>query len=248
LWQAYAAKPERGTRDALIAQYAPLVKYVIGRLRLTLPPALDESDVLGYGTIGLIEAVDRFDPERGVKFETYAIPRIRGAIIDAVRALDLVPRSARERGRDIERAYQALFTQRGAMPTEQEVADALGMTHEQLRDAMRDTSCTLLPLEGDGREDGVGLESTLSDERAVEPLAAAVQSDAVERLAQALDRLEERDRLIVSLYYYEELTMKEIGEVLDVTESRVSQLLTRIRFQLRALLQAQGMTSFDLPA
>lgn len=246
LWQRYSVMRDADTRASLIQQYAPLVKYVAGRLRIALPATLDFNDILGYGTIGLIEAVDRFDPYRGIKFETYAIPRIRGAVIDAIRTLDIVPRSVRERARAIEHAYHELFTLHGRMPSEQEVATHLDMPLEQLRRALQDATCTMLPLNGtDDREDAAA-EDFLADERAVEPLGATIQHDAVARLAGALDQISERDRLVVTLYYYEELTMKEISEVLGLTESRVSQLLTRARMQLKALLRDQGVGAFDL--
>jgi RNA polymerase sigma factor for flagellar operon FliA len=230
----------------LIAQYAPLVKYVAGRMRLALPASLDFDDILGYGTIGLIEAVDRFDPTRGIKFETYAIPRIRGSIIDAIRSLDIVPRGMRDRAKVVERAFQELFKQRGAMPSDEMVAAHLDMTVEQVRKAVQDASCTMLPLSGGNRDEASSFEETLADESAVEPAEAAAQVDSVQRLAWALDQLPQRDRMIITLYYYEELTMKEVSEVLGVTESRISQLLTRARFQLKALLHDQGMPSFDL--
>lgn len=246
LWAQYAVEPDASLREALIEQYAPLVKYVVDRLRLALSGALDRDDLLGYGTIGLIEAVDRFDPARGIKFETYAIPRVRGAIIDAVRSLDLVPRSARQRARAIEEAYRDLFARDGRMPDEATVADHLGLTTAQFQQALQDAACAVLPLDRPDRDGNVTIEEVLPDPQAPSPLEAAARAEMVASLAEALGQLSERDRLIVSLYYYEELTLKEIGAVLDITESRVSQLLTRARLQLRALLHERGMVALDL--
>ncbi|ACZ38007.1 FliA/WhiG family RNA polymerase sigma factor [Sphaerobacter thermophilus] len=246
LWRRYAIERDGSTREALIRQYAPLVKYVVDRLRVALTATLDRDDLLGYGTIGLIEAIDRFDPERGVKFETFAIQRIRGAIIDAVRTLDLVPRTARQRARAIEQAYREIFAATGRMPPEEEVAAHLGMTIDAFRQALQDAACAILPLQQSDRDGEGTLEDTLPDAQATEPLDAAVRSDLVHRLAAALERLPERDRLIVTLYYYEELTLREISEVLGITESRVSQLLSRARLQLRALLHEGGMSADDV--
>jgi RNA polymerase sigma factor for flagellar operon FliA len=245
LWRQYATVRDRATRDQLIEQYAPLVKYVAGRLRIALPATLDFGDILGFGTIGLIEAVDRFDPYRGIKFETYAIPRIRGAIIDAIRSLDIVPRSVRDKARAIERGYHELFHRDGRMPTEDAVAAHLDIPLDQLRKSMQDATCTMLPLSGQ-RDDDAAFEDFLADDSAIEPADAATRGDAVTRLAHALEEIGERDRLVISLYYYEELTMKEISEVLGLTESRISQLLTRARLQLKVLMQEHGLGSFDL--
>lgn len=231
----------------MICQYAPLVKYVVDRLRLSLPPSVDRDDLLGYGAIGLIEAVDRFDPNRGVKFETYAILRIRGSILDALRKLDILPRGARERARTIERAYQTLLQLHGTVPADDAVAEHLGMSLSQYRRALQDASCTVLSLHAGGERDESTVEDMLVDEKASEPLEAVLEIDMLECLTRALDELPERDRLIVTLYYYEELTMKEVSAVLGVTESRVSQLLTRSRLQLQALLNRQGVHEFEFP-
>jgi RNA polymerase sigma factor for flagellar operon FliA len=246
-WQYYAVTLDRETRDRLICQYAPLVKYVVGRMRLALPPSLDYDDILGYGTVGLIEAVDRFDPNRGIKFETYAIPRIRGAIIDAIRALDIIPRRMRERARAVEQVVRDLFIQNGSMPSDELVASQLGVSVDHLQRLIQETTCTMLPLQRADRDDTSSYEEVLADESALESFAEVLHADAVTLLTWALDKLSERDRLVITLYYYEELTMKEVSEVLGVTESRVSQLLARARLHLRALLQAQGMSLQDLP-
>jgi len=233
-------------RTQLVERYAPLVKYVVDRLRLSLPPSIDRDDLIGYGTIGLLEALDRFDDSRGVKFESYAVMRIRGAILDALRTLDIVPRSARSRARKIEQATRELFAEHGRMPTEDELAEHLGMTTAQLQQAVSDAACSFLPLQSAHDPDDLTLEEQLADPSAVEPAEVAADQDIKARIAAALATLNERDRLIVSLYYYEELTMREISQVLQISESRVSQILNRVRLQLRALLRERGVGEADV--
>ncbi|MCS7051436.1 MAG: FliA/WhiG family RNA polymerase sigma factor, partial [Thermomicrobium sp.] len=227
-------------------RYAPLVKYVVDRLRLSLPPSVERDDLIGYGTIGLLEALDRFDDSRGVKFETYAVTRIRGAILDALRTLDIVPRSARSRARQIEQATRDLFAEYGRMPSEQELADHLGMSVSELHHAVSEASCIFLPLQTAEEPDELTLEEQLADPSALEPAEVAADEDIRGRIAAALATLSPRDRLIVSLYYYEELTMREISQVLGISESRVSQILNRVRLQLRALLRERGVGEQDV--
>ncbi len=233
-------------RTRLVERYAPLVKYVVDRLRLSLPPSVDRDDLIGYGTIGLLEALDRFDDSRGVKFESYAVTRIRGAILDALRTLDIVPRSARSRARQIEQATRELFAAFGRMPHEDELAEHLGMTTSELQQAINDAACIFLPLQTAHDPDDLTLEEQLADPTALEPADVAADQDIKARIAAALATLSERDRLIVSLYYHEELTMREISQVLGISESRVSQILNRIRLQLRALLRERGVREDDV--
>lgn len=233
-------------RERLVERYAPLVKYVVDRLRLSLPPSVERDDLIGYGTIGLLEALDRFDDSRGVKFETYAVTRIRGAILDALRTLDIVPRSARSRARQIEQATRDLFAEYGRMPSEQELADHLGMSVSELHHAVSEASCIFLPLQTAEEPDELTLEEQLADPSALEPAEVAADEDIRGRIAAALATLSPRDRLIVSLYYYEELTMREISQVLGISESRVSQILNRVRLQLRALLRERGVGEQDV--
>lgn len=233
-------------RAQLVERYAPLVKYVVDRMRLSLPPSIERDDLIGYGTIGLLEALERFDDSRGVKFESYAVMRIRGAILDALRTLDIVPRSARSRARQIEQAMRELFAEHGRMPSEQELADHLGMTVGELQQAVSDAACIFLPLQTTDDPDELSLEEQLADPSALEPADVAAEEDIKGRIATALATLSPRDRLIVSLYYYEELTMREISQVLRISESRVSQILNRVRLQLRALLRERGVQEYDL--
>jgi len=247
LWERYLAAPNPRMREQLIVQYAPLVKFVVDRLRLMLPPSLDRDDLIGYGTIGLIEAIDRFDPSRGVKFESYAVSRIRGAILDALRTLDIVPRGARQRARQIEQASREFFAAHGRMPREAELAQQMGISLSELQQSLQDVACLFLPLNhADEENSGLALEDQLAAPASPEPVELAAQADLRDRLAEALGQLSERDRLILSLYYYEELTMREISEVLGVSESRISQILTRVRLQLRALLRDRGVMAEDV--
>jgi len=240
LWEEYHLRPAPELRDQIVIQYAPLVRYVIGRLALRLPTGMDHEDLLGYGTIGLIEAVDRFDPTRGVKFETYAIQRIRGSIIDELRRLDPVTRGIRQKAMQIERAMSALSMEMGRLPDDAEVAERLDMDLAEYHRVLRESNIYLVPLEGGPRgDDEVLLIDTIVDESSPDPVEVSIDRDMVRLLADAIEDLPERDQLILKLYHYEQLTLKEIGQVLEVTESRVSQLHSRAVLQLRAILNRQ---------
>ncbi len=242
LWREYRAKADPAIRDRLIVTYAPLVKYVAGRLGSGLPAHVDDEDLVSYGLLGLIGAIERYDPERDVKFETYAIARIRGAIIDELRALDWVPRSVRSRARDIERAIGELEAKLGRVPSDEEIAGKLGLTTEQLDESLSEISRSsiaaldeLWTISGSGG-DQVALIDTIEDTDAPDPQGALSQVELREAIADSIARLPEREKLVVTLYYYEELTLREIGEVLGVTESRVSQLHTKAILRLKARL------------
>ncbi len=247
LWSQYLATGEAALRDQLIERYAPLVKYVVGRMTIASASLLDTDDLLGFGTVGLLDAINRFDPSRGVKFETYALQRIRGSIIDAFRKLDIVPRSARRRAREIDGAQAQLQQALGRNPDDDELADHLGLSRDGLNRAMVDASCTILSLERplgslDG-DDSLTLSDTIEDETAAVPQAEIERQEEYAALVGALGSLAERDRLVISLYYYEELTLREISEVLGVTESRVCQLHVRALSRLRANLRGAGVSS-----
>jgi RNA polymerase sigma factor for flagellar operon FliA len=242
LWREYRANKNPAIRDRLIVTYAPLVKYVAGRLGSGLPAHVDDEDLVSYGLLGLIGAIERYDPDRDVKFETYAIARIRGAIIDELRALDWVPRSVRSRARDIERAIGELEAKLGRVPTDEEIAGKLGITTEELDESLSEISRSsiaaldeLWTIGGSGG-DQVSLIDTIEDTEAPDPQGALSQTELREAIADAIARLPEREKLVVTLYYYEELTLREIGEVLGVTESRVSQLHTKAILRLKARL------------
>jgi RNA polymerase sigma factor FliA len=239
LWLEFRRTKDKALRDRLILTYAPLVKYVAGRLGSGLPAHVDEGDLVSYGLLGLIGAIERYDPGRDIKFETYAIARIKGAIIDELRALDWVPRSVRSRAREIERAIAELESKLGVAPTDEQIAKKIGITVEELEDSLTDISRSsiaaldeLWSVSGDG--DQVSLLDTIEDTDAPSPAEALDQTDVRETLADAISRLPEREKLVITLYYYEELTLREIGEVLGVTESRVSQLHTKAILRLKA--------------
>jgi RNA polymerase sigma factor FliA len=242
LWRRFKSTGDKDVRDRLILTYAPLVKFVAGRLGSGLPAHVDEGDLVSYGLLGLIGAIERYEPDRDVKFETYAIARIKGSIIDELRAMDWVPRSVRSRARDIERAIGELESKLGRAPTDEEIAEKLGVTQEELDESLSEISRTsiaaldeLWTVSGSGG-DQVALIDTIEDTEGPEPQAALDKSELRDIIAEAIARLPEREKLVVTLYYYEELTLREIGEVLGVTESRVSQLHTKAILRLKARL------------
>jgi RNA polymerase sigma factor for flagellar operon FliA len=241
LWLEYRRTGDKALRDRLIVNYSPLVKYVAGRLGSSLPTHVDEADLVSYGLLGLMSAIDRYDPERDIKFETYAIARIRGSIIDELRTLDWVPRSVRSRAREIERAIRELESKLGRAPTDEEIAGKVGISTDELEESLVDISrssiAALDELWSTSSEgDQVSLLDTLEDPESVKPADALDETEIREALAEAISRLPEREKLVVTLYYYEELTLREIGEVLGVTESRVSQLHAKAILRLRSRL------------
>ena len=242
LWRLYKSSRDQAVRDRLILTYAPLVKYVAGRLGSGLPAHVDEGDLVSYGLLGLIGAIERYDPDRDVKFETYAIARIKGSIIDELRAMDWVPRSVRSRAREIERAIADLEAKLGRAPTDEEIAGKLGLSQDELDESLSEISRSsiaaldeLWTVQGSSG-DQIALIDTIEDTQGPEPQSALDASEVKEMIADAISRLPEREKLVITLYYYEELTLREIGEVLGVTESRVSQLHTKAILRLKARL------------
>jgi len=246
LWLEYRRTGNQAIRDRLILTYAPLVKYVAGRLGSGLPAHVDEGDLVSYGLLGLMGAIERYEPDRDVKFETYAIARIKGAIIDELRAMDWVPRSVRSRAREIERAIGELEAKQGTAPTDEQIAAKVGITVAELEDSLADIARSsiaaldeLWTVSGSGG-DQIALIDTIEDEDAPDPQSTLSQTEMKEAIADAIARLPEREKLVVTLYYYEELTLREIGEVLGVTESRVSQLHTKAILRLKARLSGSA--------
>lgn len=241
LWRQFTETRLQSIRDRLLLHYAPLVKYVAGRVGTGLPTHIDTGDLVQSGIFGLADAIEKFDPERGWKFETYAMQRIRGAILDDLRSQDWVPRAVRSRAREIERALERLGARLHRTPSDFELAAELDMTVDELRDVygqLRFTSVVALEeLVGAGKD---AVADTLQDEEAIDPVSVLVDRDNRRQLAEAIEQLAERDRIVVSLYYFESLTLAEIGKVLGVTESRVSQLHTRAVLRLRAKLTEQA--------
>jgi RNA polymerase sigma factor for flagellar operon FliA len=211
-----------------------------------LPAHVEEADLISYGLIGLIAAIGRFDLSREIKFETYAIPRIRGAIIDELRSLDWVPRSVRARARDIERANTKLEHKLQRAPTDEEIAKDLGIGTDELEESLIQISnSTIAALDelwtvSDASGDQVSLLDTIHDPDAPDPERIVDATELKDRVADAIARLPEREKLVIALYYYENLTLREIGEVLGVTESRISQLHTKAVLRLRGHLGADG--------
>jgi RNA polymerase sigma factor for flagellar operon FliA len=242
LWREFKDTADQALRERLILHYSPLVKYVAGRVGVGLPPNIEQADLVSYGIFGLIDAIEKFDLSRAIKFETYAISRIKGAIIDELRAIDWIPRSVRYKAREVERAYAALEGKLSRTPTEPEVAEELGITIDELHTIFSQVSFVnvvaldeLLNVGGE-RGDKLSLVDTLEDTRAEDPVAAFENEETKYLLARAINMLPEREKIVVTLYYYEGLTLAEIGQVLGVTESRICQMHTKAVLQLRAKL------------
>lgn len=243
IWCAYKGTGDSDSREHLILHYSPLVKYVAGRLSASLPQSVDTADLISYGLFGLIDAIEKYDPERGIKFETYAIARIKGAIIDELRSLDWVPRSVRSKARQLENAYITLEHRLHRTPTDSEVAAEMGVSAEEYHDLLSRLSYTsIVSFEelwiGGDRDEKSDVLSVIPDHSADDPVALFETEEAKEILATAIEKLPERERVVIALYYYEGLTLKEIGRVLGVTESRVSQLHTKAVLRMRARLGA----------
>jgi RNA polymerase sigma factor for flagellar operon FliA len=243
LWREYKADGSPEIRERLILHYSPLVKFVAGRVAAGLPQSIEQSDLVSYGIFGLIDAIDKFDPSRGFKFETYAISRIKGAIIDELRSIDWVPRSVRAKARAVERAYSKLENELRRSPEDKEVAAELGMTEAELDAVLSQVSFTglvaldeLLSAGGSDRSGTSTVMDTIAD-RAHDPVEAFEVDEMKHLLADAINRMPDRERLVLTLYYYEGLTLAEIGGVLGVTESRVCQIHTKAILQLRGRLQ-----------
>ena len=233
LWRRYKKNADPSARERLVVAYSPMVKFVAGRLGAGLPSHVEDSDLISYGLMGLIGAIERFEPERGIKFETFAMTRIRGSIIDELRSLDWVPRSVRSRAREIEEAQQKLENELQRAPSEEELQESL----------LEIANSSVYALDelwaiSDSSGDSVSLLDTISDPSATDPQEALDSTEVKDRLAESISSLPEREQLVVALYYYEGLTLREIGEVLGVTESRVSQLHTKAVMRLKSHLQA----------
>jgi RNA polymerase sigma factor for flagellar operon FliA len=239
LWREFKATGDGSLRERLILHYAPLVKYVAGRVSVGLPSTIEQADLTSYGIFGLIDAIEKFDPERAIKFETYAISRIRGAIIDELRAIDWIPRSVRFKAREVERALAKLEGELRRPPSDAELAAELNVSLDDLQDILNKINLvSVVALDellsvGSDKDDKLTLVDTLEDTRAADPVTSFENEEMRHILAQAVNHLPERERLVVTLYYYEGLTLAEIGNVLGVTESRVCQMHTKAVLQLR---------------
>jgi RNA polymerase sigma factor for flagellar operon FliA len=228
VWAEFRATGEAGLRNRLVLQYAPLVKYVAGRLRTRMPDSVDPDDLVSDGVLGLMDAIERFEPARGLSFQTFAVPRIRGAIIDGMRSMDFVPRSVRDKLRIIQRAQVILEERLGRVAEDEEVAREVGIPVQQLRDLVRQANSNHANLD----------DFDLADELSSAADHHVEQGDVNASLMRVVDQLGERDQVIIALYYFEGLTLAEIGQVLGVTESRVSQVHRRATTILREKLLA----------
>jgi RNA polymerase sigma factor for flagellar operon FliA len=243
LWSRLKESGDQSVRDQLILHYSPLVKYVAGRVAVGLPQNVEQSDLVSYGIFGLIDAIEKFDPSRGYKFETYAIARIKGSILDELRSIDWVPRSVRAKAREIERAISKLESELHRSPTDEELAGELGIGETQLQQTLSRISFVgLVALDemlsvGGERGESITLGDTIAD-GTDGPVALYEVEEMRHILAQAINRMPEREKIVLTLYYYEGLTLNEIGQVLGVTESRVCQIHTKAILQMRSRLLA----------
>ncbi len=242
LWQRYKGEGDQRARERLVLAYAPLVQYIAGGMASRMPGHVDEGDLVSSGLYGLISAIERFDPGRGVKFPTFARTRIRGAIADDLRSLDWVPRSVRSTARELRNAGAELEGRLHRAPTDAELAAALDVSVDELHASLVDISSSAVLAFDDVRAassagERKSLLDTTQDANAADPVGALATGELRDQLADAVARLPERERLVVGLYYYENLTLAEIGEVLGVTEPRASQLRTRAILRLQSALE-----------
>lgn len=236
VWKAYQKTGAKSLRDYFLERYLPLVRYNAERIHTRLPDEVDIEDLMSAGIFGLMDAIDAFDLDRAVKFETYCAPRIRGAILDELRAMDWVPRLVRHRSAKVESIRQKIEMATGVKPTQDEIANRLGVDDEEFKKIQRDSSAVgIISLSRNWRPSDSGREvreiDVIRDDRQTNPLTETQRRDLKSLLTKGLSRAE---RLIVVLYYYEEMTMKEIGATLDLSESRVSQMHSSIVARLKA--------------
>lgn len=235
--QSYS-KADSVDRDKLILDHVPLLRHIAGRMALDLPASFEREDLIGYGMLGLIMAADSFEAGRGLKFSTYAYPKIRGAILDELRRQDFLPRGRREKVREVDRAVARISQEKGTPPSTEELAVELGVSTDEIDEV-------LLSAKTAGRttlddESGEKLLGLLTDPRCESPLGSAEWNESKERLAQAIHSLSEQDKLVITLYYAKDLMLREIAEILGVTESRVSQIHTRALYRLNRELGGEA--------
>lgn len=239
LWHQYKESRDQRIKDSLIMKYASFVKYVAGRIAVNLPSNVEFDDLVSYGILGLIDAIDKYDPERKVKFKTYAKTRIRGAIFDELRVLDWTPRSIRQKARKLEKAYAKLEGKLGRDATDEEIAEFLKIDISELHKLFDETKKSLLLSLDEifyDDEEGSSRFDFVENQKSDNPQTKIEEAEAKRILADAIAKLSERERMVITLYYYEDLTSKEIGKILGVSDSRVSQLHTKAILRLRGRL------------
>ena len=241
LWEMYHKNKDPEIRDMFVRQYAPLVKYVAGKVAIGMPHNVDFDDLVGFGVFGLIDAIEKFDPNKHVKFKTYAVTRIRGAIFDELRSIDWVPRSVRQKSREIEDTVHRLEASLGRSASDKEIADELGMSEDDFQKTMMKVSGTSILSLNDvwytGEDnDKVSIVDSIESPQSLNPDTIVEKEEIKRVIVQAINELPEKEKKVLVLYYYEDLTLKEIGKVLEVTESRISQLHTKAIMRLRSKL------------
>jgi len=244
LWEKYLNdKTDKASRDALIVQYIYLIRYVVGRVKVTLPATISIEDIAGYGVEGLINAIERYSPQKNTRFETYALIRIRGAILDRIRAQDFLPRSVRQKIKILKEAQEYLKQELGRMPTTQEIANHVDMDTEKVHQLLsEDVTITSLYDKKGSAEDSVEIIDTIQDTNKLNPQEVAEEKNVKQELERALQRLPERERMIMVLYYQENMTLKEIGETISMSESRVCQLHAQGIMKLKNILSENRST------
>ena len=241
LWTLYKKNQDPKIRDAFVKQYAPLVKYVAGKVAMGMPHNVEFDDLVGFGVFGLIDAIGKFDPDKHVKFKTYAVTRIRGAIFDELRSIDWVPRSVRQKAREIEDTVQHLEASLGRSASDHEIAAEMGMNIDDYHKAMVKVSGTSIMSLNDvwytgDENDKVSIVDSIESPHSLNPDIIVEKDEIKKVIVEAINELPEKEKKVLVLYYYEDLTLKEIGKVLEVTESRISQLHTKAIMRLRAKL------------
>lgn len=251
LWKKYKRTKHRALREEIVKRYLYLVKYVAGRVAIGLPPNVEFNDLVSYGILGLFDAITKYDVSQGNKFETYAVSRIRGSIMDELRKLDWAPRLLRKKAREIERTMRELEEKSGRVPGEEDLARELKISVEELNHIYNElNSTTFLSLDevwqNDDGNKPISRLQTIEDSVSTNQFNYVHQNEVKELLANAIDELPEREKLVVVLYYYENLTLREIGEILNVSESRVCQIHTKVVLRLRAqLMKKTGEITLD---
>lgn len=237
LWNHYLSERDKESRDTLIVQYIYLIRYVVGRVKVTLPSTISVEDIAGYGVEGLINAIERYSPQKNTRFETYALIRIRGAIIDKIRSQDFLPRSLRQKIKVLKEAQEYLKQELGRMPTTQEIANYVDMPAEKVNQLLsEDVVMTSIYDKKGSSDDSMEIIDTIEDSNRLNPQEEAEDKNIKQELERALQRLPERERIIMVLYYQENMTLKEIGGTLEMSESRVCQLHAQGIMKLKNIL------------